>query len=453
MFDFGLGRATVRFVADATARGAERLREIVLAAVTFQTLAGAVAAVLLFAVAPLLVRKVFTVAPEMQPEAITMFRVLALHVPILLGSASLRATLEGAQRFDLSTSLRIPSSLASVAVPAVGAARGASLPTILWLLLIVRVVLFLVSAAAVSKALLPGRWALPRGFKTLKEMLRYSGWVAISAALGPALGSFDRFVVGSLVGVAGLGYYTGAAEAANRFLLIPATAFTALLPALSFSDAIGERERSLRVTRAARRQLAAVLLPLCLVLFVFAGPILQVWLGPAFGSTAGIALRVLSLGVFLTGLAHLPMALLYGSGRPDLPAKIHIFQVAVHVPLTFFFVSHWGVTGAAIAWSIRCAEDLVLYEWASRSAIGRPVSSTDEKRRTMNLVLATVSLGASLALADSIDAHSWIFGAMLVAFAFAFYAWWNWRRVLSADERTAWAGTLRPLPTLPEPTG
>src|ERR1700680_2743032 len=33
MFDFGLGRATVRFVADGTSRGAERVKEIVLASV------------------------------------------------------------------------------------------------------------------------------------------------------------------------------------------------------------------------------------------------------------------------------------------------------------------------------------------------------------------------------------------------------------------------------------
>src|SRR5258705_7380718 len=142
MFDFGLGRATVRFVADATARGPERLREIVLASVTSQTAAGAVAGVLLFALAPLLAHRVFNISPGMQPEAMAMFRVLAFHIPILLGSASLRATLEGAQRFDLSTSLRIPSSLASVVIPAIAAAKGASLPTILWLLLLVRVVLF-----------------------------------------------------------------------------------------------------------------------------------------------------------------------------------------------------------------------------------------------------------------------------------------------------------------------
>src|ERR1700724_3570426 len=48
MFDFGLARTTVRFVADATARGAERLREIILVSVLSQTAAGLFAGALLF---------------------------------------------------------------------------------------------------------------------------------------------------------------------------------------------------------------------------------------------------------------------------------------------------------------------------------------------------------------------------------------------------------------------
>ena len=42
MFDFGLSRTTVRFVADATARGAQRVREIILVSVLSQTAAGTI---------------------------------------------------------------------------------------------------------------------------------------------------------------------------------------------------------------------------------------------------------------------------------------------------------------------------------------------------------------------------------------------------------------------------
>ena len=101
MFDLGLARTTVRFVADATVKGHERLREIVLASTYSQAAMGCVAGALVFGFAPFLVHHVFRVSPGDVPEAIAMFRVLSLHVPILLAQQALRAALEGAQRFDI----------------------------------------------------------------------------------------------------------------------------------------------------------------------------------------------------------------------------------------------------------------------------------------------------------------------------------------------------------------
>jgi len=442
MFDFGLGRATVRFVADATERGAERLREVVLASLLFQTAAGLAAGLLLFLLAPVLVTRVFAILPAAIPEATAMFRVLAFHLPVLLAAAALRAALEGAQRFDISAMLRIPSGIASVGVPAFVASAGYSLSVILWWLLAVRVTLLLISATAVSRSLLRGRRGLPAGFETLREMLRYSGWVAISTALGPLLGSFDRFVVGSAVGVTALGYYTGAAEAANRFLLIPVTVFSALLPALAATDASGSRARALAVTRASRRQMAALLFPPCLLLFAFAPAVLETWLGSEFAVAAGDALRILAVGVFLNGLAHLPLALLYGSNRPDLPAKIHLAEIVIHLPLTIGLVRAFGITGAALAWTIRCVTDLVLYELVSRRTLGRCEVDTAERGRTVRLLLTVAGLSAALACAVRLAGASLPAALTLMVIGLMSYTALSWMTVLSGEERRAWLGTL-----------
>jgi O-antigen/teichoic acid export membrane protein len=444
MFDFGLGKATVRFVADATGKGSERLREIIHASVYTQTTMGAIAGLLLFLFAPLLVHRVFTLAPGSAAEAIAMFRVLALHLPVLLCIAALRAALEGAQRFDISTPLRIPSSLASVAVPAIAAPMGASLGTIMWLLLAVRVLLVLITAYAVRRVLLRDRWSVPSGFGTLREMLGYSGWVAVSAAVGPVLANFDRFTVGSVVGTIGLGYYSGAAEGANRFLLIPVTAFSAMLPALAAADATDGRARSLAVTHAARRQLSALFFPLCLALFVFGPVLLGLWLGPAFAQAAGLAFRILSAGIFLTGLAVLPLALLYGAGRPDLPAKINVFQVAVQIPLTMILVRRWGITGAALAVAIRCAEDFILYEWASRRAAGRYLATVDERSRDVRLLISGFALAIAFLAGMAVLPESGAAAAGVAVVSVAAYAWMCWSRVLSASERRAWTRMLLP---------
>lgn len=447
MFDLGLARTTVRFVADATVKGQDRLREIVLASVSSQAAMGCIAGALVFGFAPFLVNHVFKVSPELVPEAIAMFRVLALHVPILLAAQALRATLEGAQRFDISTALRIPGSLASVVIPALVASAGGSLATILWLLLAVRVVLLLINADAVRRVLLRGRWSLRSRWKILREMLGYSGWVAVSAALGPALGSFDRFVVGAIVGVAGLGFYTGAAELANRFFLIPATAFAALLPALAHSEARGARDRALAACRAARRQLAAVLFPLCLALFLFAPAILGGWLGPAFGAQGGTALRILAVGVFLGGLAHLPLGVLYGAARPDLPAKIHLGEAILYLPLTFVLVRAFGIPGAALSWTIRCGADLLLYEWATRRAIGRCDTDLAEAARARRLALLGIGLAAAFTLIVWRGVPSVTAGLALVTIGFAGYGLLAWMRVFSVEERAAWMSMVsRPRP-------
>ena len=108
------------------------------------------------------------------PEAIAVTRVLSLHVPVLLAAQALRATLEGAQRFDISTALRIPGSLASVVIPAIVAPAGGSLATILWLAADHPGLCLLMSVDAVRRVLLRGRWSLHAHWRTLREMLGYS---------------------------------------------------------------------------------------------------------------------------------------------------------------------------------------------------------------------------------------------------------------------------------------
>jgi peptidoglycan biosynthesis protein MviN/MurJ (putative lipid II flippase) len=243
--------------------------------------------------------------------------------------------------------------------------------------------------------------------------------------------------------VVALGYYTGAAETATRFLLIPVTAFSALLPALAATDARGARDKALAATRAARRQLTTVLFPVCLVLFAFAPQILGFWLGGEYGESAGTALRILTVGVFFGGLAHLPMALLYGSNRPDLPARIHVAQAVLYVPLTFALVRSFGIDGAALAWMARNAADLVLYEVASRQALGIPAVDHDEQERRNRLWAASLFLTIVLAASAFVSRGSLIAALAVAVAAIAAYTLFGWKHVLTQAERLAWTTILR----------
>jgi O-antigen/teichoic acid export membrane protein len=52
--------------------------------------------------------------------------------------------------------------------------------------------------------------------------------------------------------------------------------------------------------------------------------------------------------------------LLAAIDRPDINAKFHLAELCLHVPLTWWLVSSYGITGAATAWSTRAVLDAVL---------------------------------------------------------------------------------------------
>jgi O-antigen/teichoic acid export membrane protein len=136
------------------------------------------------------------------------------------------------------------------------------------------------------------------------------------------------------------------------------------------------------------------------------------------------------------------MALLYGSGRPDLPAKIHVAEVLVYLPLAFVLVSALGVTGAAVAWTSRCTADFVLYELAGRRALGRNAIDARERARLAWLVANVVGFVVFLVIALFLTSSSLLSGGAVVLGGLLSYAIVSWARVFSAEERKAWSGLV-----------
>jgi O-antigen/teichoic acid export membrane protein len=185
-----------------------------------------------------------------------------------------------------------------------------------------------------------------------------------------------------------------------------------------------------------------VMYPLCLTLFVFGPSLLGLWLGPAFAEAAGVALRILAVGIFLAGLAMLPLALLYGAGRPDLPAKINVLQVALHIPITVVLVRALGLSGGALAMAILRTEEVVFYEWATRRYVGRPARDMAARSREYALIVLAAALALAFAVAASLRSSAPLLIG-IASLACALYAAAAWVWVLRPAERQAWIGMLR----------
>lgn len=441
LFDLGLGRAIVKFVADALHNDPEELSEIVSVSL-FAQLAAGIAGGLLFAVAaPILVHSVFRLPPETASEAVGVFRVVGLSLPAVLLISAQRGILEGAQRFDLSTTIKMVSSVASLGIPAIGAVYGASLPSILLVVLASRLVICTLYAVAIRRAVPAIRWVRARNSRQLRRVLSFGGWVMVSNSLTPLLLYFDRFALGSIAGLAAVGFYTAPYEGVTRMLLVPVSLIGSLLPALTSLEAKGAREQFGDLTATSMRTLMVVMAAPLAVVFVFAPDLLRIWLGAQYAEASATALRILAVGVFSNALAHPLFVSLYAKNRPDLPAKFHLIELVIHIPLTIILIKSFGIAGAATAWSTRVTLDTSLLLWAAGRSAESPVLAV-AGGRTGRAITAIVLLLAALFASKGLAAVSLIAAIVGVIAAAVGFAVVSWSWILRDQERAAIAGTL-----------
>jgi len=168
----------------------------------------------------------------------------------------------------------------------------------------------------------------------------------------------DRFYLASLFPPATVAYYTVPFDTAFRATSLPASAMNALFPALAETQT--RPEASTRLLALAIRAVVVLVLPAVLVVAVFAHPLLALWLNASFAGPATPVLQLLLIGIFLNSAAHLPYALLQAHGRSDLTAKLHLLELPVFAVLLVAGVHWFGITGAALAWTLRVALDAAL---------------------------------------------------------------------------------------------
>jgi O-antigen/teichoic acid export membrane protein len=442
VLDLGLGRATTKFVAEYLGRGdATQLRRVATLSVASQTVLGVVGGIVLALLTPVAVSRVLGVPAGLQAEARGAFLVLAVSVPIVVLSLSLRAILEAAQRFDLVNLIRTPTSAAVFLVPAVAAHFGASLPAIVLLLLLVRVATCWATAAAVPRAIPGFRWEFRPSWEALRPLVGFGGWIAVSNVVSPLLGYLERFMLASVAGVAAVAYYAAPYEAVTRLLIVPAGLASALFPALSVT--VADRRASLdRLLGRSVRYLLLVLAVPIMLLIGLSGPLVTAWLGPAFAARSAPAFAILAVGVLINALAHLPHVYLLGQGRPDLPAKFHLLELPLYVALAWVLIARFGVAGAALAWTVRVSLDAVLLTVAVWRVAGLSPHRLLGVRggRAVGAVgaLALVTLAVAMASALGVLARVGLMAGAAVAFGA--FVWWF---VLDDAER---AGLRRVLP-------
>jgi O-antigen/teichoic acid export membrane protein len=437
IFDLGLGRATTKYVAEALGKGEGSLvPQIIWTAVTVQAIMGVLGAIVLIGITDLLVDRILNIPPELLGEARVTFYLLALSVPVVLIASSFSGVLEAAQRFDLVNAVRIPSSILTYLLPLVGLSLGLGLPGIVALIVLARFGA-LVAFAAMNLRVRPELREYSASFILLSRLFAYGGWVTVSSVVSPILVYLDRFLIGSLLTIAAVAYYTAPYEAVTRLSIIAASLTMTLFPAFS---ALEGRKDEQRLGMFFARSVKYILLatgPVVVVIWLFAGEILQIWLGADFVAESTVAMQILAVGVLINSLALTPYAFLQGVGRPDLPAKFHLIELPIYIGVAWILVSQFGIAGASGAWALRVVLDALLLFGATFKVYGFSLRLLE----TNGTILASISLvilaGAGYGMKTVAGDLSIYFQFLLVMGLLVLFAWFTWNRVLDGSDRSA----------------
>lgn len=427
LFDLGIGRALTQLVAQKLGEGDERrIPSLVWTAMLLMLGLGLAGGVIVAVLAPLLVQSVFQITNDLHEEVLYSFYVLSVAIPFVVATAGLIGLLAAKQRFGLINLLRIPMGFYTYIAPIGVLFFSKNLFHIALALAAGRMAFFAIHIFLCFRVM-PNLSKVNIDFSFVSPLLRFGAWMTVSNVVGPLMVYFDRFMIGAVISMTAVAYYTMPYEVVTKLWIIPTAIVAVLFPAFSSSYIVAPWQAASLFGRGTR-YVILLMFPVILLIIVFAQQGLSIWLGSDFALRSVIVLQWLAVGVFINSVSQVSFALIQGVGRPDVTAKLHLMELLFYLPLLWWLLRFYGIEGAAIAWTARIFMDATLLFVMVSYVL------PETKPLIWRLVACTGAHLTALALAvfAARQGFQWIYLAITLL-VFMIFAWFY---MLQPDERS-----------------
>jgi O-antigen/teichoic acid export membrane protein len=431
ILDLGIGRATTKFVIEYYNKGlVKEVQGLIWTSILSLFFFGVFIGGILLLCTPLLTNTLLNIPDYLRPETQQSLYLIAASIPFVVGVSVARGVLEAQQKFFLLNVIKIPSSILNYLIPAIVGFFTESLTFIILLLAITRVILFLIHLYFCLKPFHnnnPFKNFHPR---MMKELMQYGGWITVSNLIGPIMIYFDRFIIGSILTLTMLTYYTTPYEVITKLLVIAGSATGVLFPVFANLFLV-DKVKLQDLYEKSLKAMLLIMMPMCLFFCLFSYDVLYLWLGEEFAKNSSIVLQLLSMGILFNSIASIPYALILAGNRPDISAKAHLLELPFYLLALILLASQLGIAGVALAWMLRTFIDAFIFLYVSNN-LQTAKSAVDRKRPLLLLLLIFFFFTVSFVLPTTIilTVKIPLFLFMLLVFSLI-----SWLKVLSADER------------------
>jgi len=368
LFDMGLSRALTQIVSNKLSQNtqSEEVVTIIQTALLVSWGLGILGGVILWLVSDWLVIDILSVSKLIENETIQAFKILAIAIPFVVIASMLRGVMESLQLFRQASVIRVFLGVCTFLGPYLVTFYGVSLVYAVYALLAIRVTAWLMHAYAANSTELMRKKTNTIKFDVLKPLFAFGGWMTVSNVIGPFMVYFDRFVIAYLLGASAVAYYVAPYEMITKLWIIPGSIAGVLFPIFS-KERLTNSASSVDVLIKGLLYVIIILFPIIFLFASFAAEGLNFWIGADFAAKSAAIVGWFSAGIFVNSIGQILYAKIQGIGRPDLTAKLHIFESIPYWILLYVLIKAYGIEGAAVAWFLRASIDtLVLAIFVTR---------------------------------------------------------------------------------------
>lgn len=370
MFDLGMGRALTQRIAFLNDDDNKKnIPKVITTGLVFLVMVGILGGGILALLAKPLAYDWLNASLSLQNDIYHSLLLVALVIPAITLSTGLRGTLEAIHNFKTVNLIRLIHGLANFLAPLIVYwIYGASLVYITLSLVFFRLLFLIVYFIAVYNVFLVKLENFCR--EEAKHLFKFGSWMTLTNIVSPLMNNADKFVISAHLGASKVAFYTVPFDILARVLILPASITSALFP--KFSNLWPQEIKELKSLYYRSIILVlTIMVPVCAVLFLYSEMLLRLWVDDDFASNSWLVASILTIGVLLNGVARVPFSAIQSFGEAKVTAKIHLAEALVYLPVMYILVKHYGLIGAAIAWSTRVFVDMLLLLFIAHKKINR----------------------------------------------------------------------------------
>ncbi|MGI4813047.1 MAG: flippase, partial [Janthinobacterium lividum] len=367
--DFGMSRASANALARIGVSSAHDRSRVLMTAFYSNLLMGIIGGLMLYVAGALILLHVVKIPGSLMIETRNAYPWMAAMLPLGMLGGVFTGALESRERFLLSNMLSAFGTMAGQLTPlACAYLIGPSLMVVIPATLLSRFLMVALSAAIVARQEWPIR-LLDFDLVWLRKLFGYGSWVSVSGLLNPILDTSNQLVLGAMLGAAAVASYSIPMTLAMRSQVVATALARTLFPLVSRS----EPAEAQRTTRTAASALAYGFGIVCAPAILFSSTFLHLWMGAKFAAISTPVAQILMFGAWSNGVAFLPYGFLQAQGRPQVAAKVGLIEVVPFFLVLWFLIGVMGLSGAALAWTLRvtinCVALFVLSGCLDRSMV------------------------------------------------------------------------------------